>query len=174
MLKIQEIRELIKLIDQSTIDEFKFEQNGAKVTIRKHGNNQKNQVVEQPVIAPVFSPPVPPVVTTESQTSAVSTESTETKLVEATEEKAAKADKENYYTIKSPMVGTFYVAPSPDSPPYVKVGDKVTEESIVCIVEAMKLMNEIEAEVNGEIVEVLAKNGQLVEYGQELFLVKPE
>lgn len=81
---------------------------------------------------------------------------------------------EELHTITSPMVGTFYQAPSPDSPPYVKTGDKVNEESVVCIVEAMKLMNEIEAEVKGEIVEVLAENGQLVEYGQELFLVKPE
>ena len=72
------------------------------------------------------------------------------------------------------MVGTFYHSPSPDVDPYVKVGSKVSKDSIVCIVEAMKLFNEIEAEVNGEIVEILVKNGQLVEYGQPLFLVKPE
>ena len=76
--------------------------------------------------------------------------------------------------IKSPMVGTFYQAPNPESPVFVKVGDKVGEETIVCIVEAMKLFNEIEAEIKGEIVEVLVKDGQLVEYGQPLFLVKPE
>ena len=72
------------------------------------------------------------------------------------------------------MVGTFYHSPSPDVDPYVKVGSKVSNDSIVCIVEAMKLFNEIEAEVNGEIVEILVKNGQLVEFGQPLFLVKPE
>ena len=72
------------------------------------------------------------------------------------------------------MVGTFYASPSPDADAYVKAGDKVTGDSIVCIVEAMKLFNEIEAEVNGEIVEVLVKDGELVEYGQPLFLVKPE
>ena len=72
------------------------------------------------------------------------------------------------------MVGTFYHSPSPDVDPYVKVGSKVSKDSIVCIVEAMKLFNEIEAEVNGEIVEILVKNGQLVEFGQPLFLVKPE
>lgn len=72
------------------------------------------------------------------------------------------------------MVGTFYQAPNPEAAPYVKVGDKVGEESIVCIVEAMKLFNEIEAEVKGEIVEILVKDGQLVEYGQPLFLVKAE
>ena len=72
------------------------------------------------------------------------------------------------------MVGTFYASSSPDTAPYVKAGDKVTGDSIVCIVEAMKLFNEIEAEVSGEIVEVLVKDGDLVEYGQALFLVKPE
>ena len=79
----------------------------------------------------------------------------------------------NYdYEIKSPMVGTFYSAPNPESDPYVKTGDSVQKESIVCIVEAMKLFNEIEAEVSGEIIEVLAENGELVEYGQPLFRVK--
>ena len=80
----------------------------------------------------------------------------------------------NLHKITSPMVGTFYHSPSPDMDPYVKVGSKVSNDSIVCIVEAMKLFNEIEAEVNGEIVEILVKNGQLVEFGQPLFLVKPE
>ncbi len=70
------------------------------------------------------------------------------------------------------MVGTFYSSPNPESPAFVKVGDQVGEESIVCIVEAMKLFNEIEAEVTGEIVEILVENGELVEYGQPLFLVK--
>ncbi|MED3668655.1 acetyl-CoA carboxylase biotin carboxyl carrier protein, partial [Geobacillus kaustophilus] len=80
----------------------------------------------------------------------------------------------NLHQITSPMVGTFYAAPAPDKPPYVKPGDKVKKDTVVCIIEAMKLFNEIEAEVDGEIVEVLVQNGQLVEYGQPLFLVKPE
>ncbi len=83
-------------------------------------------------------------------------------------------DTSNLHKIVSPMVGTFYQSSSPDAEAYVKQGAKVSKDSIVCIVEAMKLFNEIEAEVNGEIVEVLAKDGQLVEYGQPLFLVKPE
>ena len=91
------------------------------------------------------------------------------------EEKAAPVVADaSLHKVTSPMVGTFYQAPSPDAAPYVKVGDKVGEETIVCIVEAMKLFNEIEAEIKGEIVEVLVKDGQLVEYGQPLFLVKPE
>ncbi|HSH25503.1 MAG TPA: acetyl-CoA carboxylase biotin carboxyl carrier protein, partial [Massilibacterium sp.] len=87
---------------------------------------------------------------------------------------SANVDDPTLVKIKSPMVGTFYSQPSPDQPAYVKVGDKVDEESVVCIVEAMKLFNEIEAEVKGEIVEVLVENEELVEYGQPLFLVKPE
>ena len=83
-------------------------------------------------------------------------------------------DDSSLHKITSPMVGTFYQAPSPDAPAYVKAGDRVGEESIVCIVEAMKLFNEIEAEIKGEIVEILVQDGQLVEYGQPLFLVKPE
>ena len=79
---------------------------------------------------------------------------------------------ENLHKITSPMVGTFYSSSSPDTPPYVSVGDRVSKDSIVCIVEAMKLFNEIDADVEGEIVEILVNNGQLVEYGQPLFLVK--
>lgn len=88
--------------------------------------------------------------------------------------KEAAKDNGNLHQITSPMVGTFYASSSPDADPYVTEGSKVTESSVVCIVEAMKLFNEIEAEVKGEIVEVLVENGQLVEYGQPLFLVKAE
>ena len=79
---------------------------------------------------------------------------------------------ENLHKITSPMVGTFYSSSSPDTPPYVSVGDRVSKDSIVCIVEAMKLFNEIDADVEGEMVEIRVNNGQLVEYGQPLFLVK--
>src|SRR5690554_4554305 len=170
MLKIQEVRELIKLIDQSTIEEFKFEQNGSKVTIRKQGK-EGNKLTEQPVDMQV-SQPAPQVVTVEATPETKQEAISDRKKEEI--EKKDTDDHKGYYTITSPMVGTFYAAPSPESPPYVKVGDKVTDETVVCIVEAMKLMNEIEAEVKGEIVEILVENGQLVEYGQELFLVKPE
>lgn len=84
----------------------------------------------------------------------------------------AKKD-ENLLEITSPIVGTFYAAPSPDSPTFVKVGDSVNAETVVCIVEAMKVMNEIKAELSGTVTEVVAKNGQAVEYGQVLFKVKP-
>ncbi|ADU29973.1 acetyl-CoA carboxylase biotin carboxyl carrier protein [Evansella cellulosilytica] len=163
MLKIQEIRELIKLIDESSIEEFKFEQEGSKVTLRKQIKRQES------VQAPIETKAIPnPTVAVEPATITQQLKDEETKS-----EKKEVA-KENVVTITSPMVGTFYEAPSPESSAYVKVGDKVNKDTVVCIVEAMKLMNEIEAEINGEIVEVLVENGQLVEYGQELFVVKPE
>ncbi|SDY56423.1 acetyl-CoA carboxylase biotin carboxyl carrier protein [Evansella caseinilytica] len=166
MLKIQEIRELIKLIDQSNIDEFKFEQNGSKITMRKQANaaGNKQQVVSEGRTAAVSQPVI-------QETAPIQQEP----AAEAVQQPAAAANterSENMIVITSPMVGTFYQAPSPEASPYVNVGDKVSPETVVCIVEAMKLMNEIEAEINGEIVEVLAENGELVEYGQELFLVK--
>ena len=165
MFKIQEIREIIKLVDASTIDEFVYEAEGSKVKLKKNGG-----VTE--VVAPKAAPAVAPVVEQKAAPAPVAT--TPAPVVEAAPAPAAAVADEALHKITSPMVGTFYQAPNPDSPVYVKVGDKVGEESIVCIVEAMKLFNEIEAEIKGEIVEVLVKDGQLVEFGQPLFLVKPE
>jgi acetyl-CoA carboxylase biotin carboxyl carrier protein len=93
----------------------------------------------------------------------------------AAPEPAAKPapPKEELHVIKSPIVGTFYISPGPDAPPFVKVGDSIQSGQVVCIVEAMKLMNEIEADMGGEIVGVLAENGQPVEYGQSLFALRP-
>lgn len=173
MLKIQEIRELIKLIDESSINEFKFEQNGSKVTLRKdvQGKVVPSYVPEQ---VSQSTTPQPKPVSADSSRSFDTVKSVEEQSASDTKDNSSNAKREGLYTISSPMVGTFYEAPSPDSPAYVKTGDRVKTESVVCIVEAMKLMNEIEAEIQGEIVEVLVENGQLVEYGQELFLVKPE
>ena len=173
MLKVQEIRELIKLVDQSSIDEFVYENEGSKIQMKKsvtsvvttvqpvvHTEVPAAQVVQAAQAAPVQpAAPIAPV-----------QEMKQEPVTEASDQ----ADTSNLHKITSPMVGTFYASPSPDADVYVKTGSKVSKDSIVCIVEAMKLFNEIEAEVNGEIVEVLAKDGQLVEYGQPLFLVKPE
>lgn len=166
MLKIQEIREIIKLIDQSSIDEFMYENEGAKIKLKKH--SQGTETVVQKVVQEAVSQPVQPV-----QAEPVSPKVETAQPKEAAQE-APKHDDANLHKITSPMVGTFYSAPNPDSDPYVSVGSKVDNSTVVCIVEAMKLFNEIEAEVKGEIVEVLVENGQLVEYGQPLFLVKPE
>ncbi|WP_286923617.1 MULTISPECIES: acetyl-CoA carboxylase biotin carboxyl carrier protein [Lysinibacillus] len=161
MFKIQEIREIIKLVDSSSIDEFVYEVDGAKVKLKKNGVVVTETVApKKEVVAPVIqqSAPAAPVAPAKAEE------------VPA----APTANDPSLHKVVSPMVGTFYQAPNPDSPAYVKVGDKVGNETIVCIVEAMKLFNEIEAEVQGEIVEVLVKDGELVEYGQPLFLVKAE
>ncbi len=163
MFKIQEIREIIKLVDASTIDEFVYEAEGSKVKLKKNGG-----AVE--VVAPktvVAAAPAPVVEQPKAAAPAAAPVKEEAPA-------APVANDADLHKITSPMVGTFYQSPNPDSPAYVKVGDKVGDETIVCIVEAMKLFNEIEAEIKGEIVEVLVKDGQLVEYGQPLFLVKPE
>lgn len=161
MLKVQEVREIIKLIDDSNINEFTYETNGTKIKIKKpttHTSNEPN--IEK--VQPIITQEPEPVVEVKKEVPAEET------MVAATEQST-----ENYdYEIKSPMVGTFYKAPSPESEPYVKVGQKVDESSIVCIVEAMKLFNEIEAEISGEIIEILVQDGELVEYGQPLFRVK--
>ena len=163
MFKIQEIREIIKLVDASTIDEFVYEADGSKVKLKKNGG-----AVE--VVAPKAVAAAPTPVVEQPKAAAPAPVKEEAPAPAA----APVANDADLHKITSPMVGTFYQAPNPDSPAYVKVGDKVGDETIVCIVEAMKLFNEIEAEIKGEIVEVLVKDGQLVEYGQPLFLVKPE
>ncbi|AJH19586.1 MULTISPECIES: acetyl-CoA carboxylase biotin carboxyl carrier protein [Bacillus] len=161
MFKIQEVRELIKLIDSSNIDEFEYKKDGTTIKMKKRGN----EVVT--VQAPVTKQVVQPAASVEVETAVAAAQ------VEAPkqEEKTA-VQNENLHKITSPMVGTFYSSSSPDTPQYVSVGDRVSKDSIVCIVEAMKLFNEIDADVEGEIVEILVNNGQLVEYGQPLFLVK--
>ncbi|WP_026572562.1 acetyl-CoA carboxylase biotin carboxyl carrier protein [Bacillus sp. UNC438CL73TsuS30] len=170
MLKVQEIRELIKLVDQSSIDEFVYENEGSKIKMKKSVTSVVTTV--QPVVHTEV-PSAQAVQAAPVQPAAPVTPVQEIKQEPVTEA-SVQADTSNLHKITSPMVGTFYASPSPDADVYVKAGSKVSKDSIVCIVEAMKLFNEIEAEVNGEIVEVLAKDGQLVEYGQPLFLVKPE
>ncbi|MCV9888190.1 acetyl-CoA carboxylase biotin carboxyl carrier protein [Metabacillus halosaccharovorans] len=166
MLKIQEIREIIKLIDHSSINEFTFEQDGSKIKMKK----QTNEI--ETVVRNVVAAPPAEAVHVQQETQAAPAQPATLEVAAPIEE--SKADTANLHKITSPMVGTFYAASSPEAGNYVEVGSKVTNDSVVCIVEAMKLFNEIEAEVKGEIVEILAENGQLVEYGQPLFLVKPE
>ena len=161
MLKIEEIRELIELINDSTIDEFSYEHDGAKIKLKKNTN------VMQTIDQPVQYVPTP-------QVSVQATGGTTQQVAPNDQKEApATANDEDLHTITSPMVGTFYQSSSPEEAPYVTLGAKVEKNSIVCIVEAMKLFNEIEAEVDGEIVEILVNNGQLVEFGQPLFVVKP-
>lgn len=165
MLKIEEIREIIEVIDQSSINEFTYETDGTKVSLKKSSQLATAQSSEK-VVAPIeHTQAVSPI---EQQPASIP-QINETKQSEPPiNENEADYD----YEIVSPMVGTIYAAPSPESDVFVKQGSKVENDTIVCIVEAMKLFNEIEAEVSGEIVEVLVEDGELVEYGQPLYRVK--
>ena len=171
MLKVQEIRELIKLVDQSSIDEFVYEIEGSKIKMKK---NNSTTVVSQVASIPQQPALIPAVQSIPAAQSAPAVQVQEPAAEPVSAPANEPAVQANLHKITSPMVGTFYSSPTPDADNYVKAGDRVSKDSIVCIVEAMKLFNEIEAEVDGEIVEILVKNGQLVEYGQPLFLVKPE
>ncbi|MBN2909836.1 acetyl-CoA carboxylase biotin carboxyl carrier protein [Polycladomyces sp. WAk] len=168
--RVHEFRELIKLIHETDIELFEFEKDGNKLVIKK-GPKGQTTVVNQPAAGqpePIVPtpPPAPQAPLPAPQPAA------EQPAPAKPEQKPAEEEDANLHKIVSPMVGTFYRAPAPDADPYVKEGDQVEENTVVCIVEAMKLMNEIEAEVRGTIVKVLVENGQLVEYGQPLFLVK--
>ncbi len=166
MLKVEDIRAIIEAVDQSSLTSFKFKQDGVKLHISKKAGEV--QVVQQVVQEQAQPAPVK----TEAPAVAVTNAPVQEAPVQVQEEVEAPSE-EGLVEIVSPMVGTFYAAASPEADNYVAVGDRVTETSIVCIVEAMKLFNEIEAEVNGEIVDILVEDGQLVEYGQPLFLVRP-
>lgn len=165
MFKMSEIKELIKLLDQSNIHELEIEHDGSKIAIRKPNRTETVMVsapahtmFPQAAHAPISIPAAAAPQAIVAATPAIAQTS---EVVDA-----------NLHKITSPMVGTFYLAPAPTSPNFVNKGDSVTAKSVVCIVEAMKLMNEIEAEVDGEVIEVLVENGQLVEFGQPLFLVR--
>lgn len=162
-MKIQEIREIIKLIDNSSINEFTYETEGTKIKLRKNAAAVPGTIA---AAAPA------PVVSAVPQAPAATQQPEPKQAASSDEGSAAENTDADTHQILSPMVGTFYQSPSPDEAAYVQVGSKVTADQVVCIVEAMKLFNEIEAEVDGEIAEILVKDGQLVEYGQPLFLVK--
>lgn len=171
MFKLNEIKELIELLDQTTsVHELEIDSEGMKLAIRKP-NRQGADSPQAP--SAVYSYPFTPV-PQQQQTPPPQVQAPAEGAGTAGGQTPASAAEGSLHKIVSPMVGTFYTAASPDSPPFVGVGDRVNEKTTVCIIEAMKLMNELEAEVRGEIVSVLAENGQLVEYGQPLFLVKPE
>lgn len=164
-MDFKQIQELIKMINKSNIGEVSIEEKGFKLTIK-----QKEEPVQQLIAAPMTTHSVatmaaPPAVAAAAQAP----------VMAAAEKpaKAAEAPAGNFVTIKSPMIGTFYRSSSPDKPPFAGVGDEVTPGKVVCIIEAMKLFNEIESEVSGKIVKVLVEDASPVEYDQPLFLIEP-
>ncbi|MBI1287114.1 MAG: acetyl-CoA carboxylase biotin carboxyl carrier protein [Flavobacteriales bacterium] len=165
-MEIKEIQELIKFVAKSGVSEVEIESKGFKISIKtppykRGGNGQPEVQLVQAVAQPAVQ--AQPVVQAVAQPAA-----------EAAPAKAEEPkDNGNYQEVKSPMIGTFYRSPSPEKPPFVGVGDEVKKGDVICIIEAMKLFNEIEAEVSGKIVKVLADDSSPVEYDQPLFLIEP-
>lgn len=160
-MDLKEIQSLIKFVSKSGVSEVKLEVEDFKITIKTGQDSPETTIVHQ---APVAVQQPVPVAAAAPQVAA--NQVTETK-------EAAASDDSKYVTITSPIIGTFYRKPSPDKPNFVEVGDTIQADSVVCIVEAMKLFNEIEAEVSGKIVKVLVDESTPVEFGQPLFLVDP-
>ncbi len=161
-MDLKQIKQLIELMQRSDLTEFAVEEEGFKIKIARASNAASAPIaLSAPAVAitapaPAPTPAAPPPSAPVTPAAPV----------------AVGADEAGYVFVKSPMVGTFYKAASPESKAFAEIGTKITETSVVCIIEAMKIMNEIQAEVKGTIVEILVENGSPVEYGQKLFKVK--
>ncbi len=164
-MDFKQIQELIKLINKSNIGEVTIEEKGFKITVK-----QKEEHIQHVVAAP-FQPHTPPPQYTPPAVQASAGGSAQP--AEMSRSKTAEAPADNLITIKSPMIGTFYRSAAPDKPAFVNVGDETEPGKVVCIIEAMKLFNEIESEVKGKIVKVLVEDASPVEFDQPLFLVDP-
>lgn len=158
-MDLKQIKQIIDLMKRSELSEFEFEEEGFKIKI-KRGSGGLPVVTSIPQTAHPF-----PVATGETPATAV-------KTAAVAQPANSGTDEAGFGYVKSPMVGTFYRSPSPENPPFVENGAKVEEKTVVCIIEAMKIMNEIQSEIKGTVVEVLVENGQPVEYGQRLFKLK--
>ncbi len=163
-MDLKELKEILQILEEKEITEFELEEEGMRLRIRKGpaSSNHAAPGAVLPVVAPVAypppAPPAPPV----------------SPAAGARQPASAAAEAENGLTVvKSPIVGTFYRTPDPNSPPFVSVGDRIRVGQVLCIIEAMKLMNEIEAEVAGEIVRIHHESGQPVQYGEPLFTIRP-
>ena len=171
-MDLNEIQELIKFVAKAGVNEVEIEQKDFKLVIKSdYLAKKKSNFKEEPTIVqqaiPMPSMPAQTIVPHVEQPSPGAPAPTEAK------EKAPASEEDNYITIKAQMIGTFYRAPSPDKPPYVEVGDVIKEGENICIIEAMKLFNDIESEVSGKIVKILADDASPVEFDQPLFLVDP-
>ena len=169
-MKLSEIQDLIKFVSRSGVNEVEIEQKDFKILIKSdYMAKKKSNVAADPVIqqVPVMQAPVAQPIVQQVTPAATAAASAPAPAA------AAPDENENYITIKSQMIGTFYRSSSPDKPAFVEVGDSVKEGDAICIVEAMKLFNEIESDVSGKIVKVLVDDATPVEFDQPLFLVDP-
>ncbi|MCK4912581.1 MAG: acetyl-CoA carboxylase biotin carboxyl carrier protein [Candidatus Omnitrophica bacterium] len=142
-MEIKKLKEFIKFMDDNNLNELEIEEDGKRIRLKKNSSSQPTVISQAPLPVPTAAP---------------------------AENKPADS---NTLEIKSPMVGTFYTAPSPGAKPYAEIGTILKPGDIVCIIEAMKLMNEIKAEVGGKVVQILAENGNSIEFGQTLFAIEP-
>ena len=163
-MNLKEIKELIQFLKEEDITEFELERGDVRVRIRRGAEENANPTPER--IIAVHPAPLSPAVSMPLPTG-----SAESAFPQAGQ--PARSE-ETLHMVRSPMVGTYYESPSPGSPPFVRPGDTIEEGQVLCIVEAMKIMNEIESDMAGEMVQCLVKNGQPIEYGQELFAIRPK
>ena len=156
-MNLKEIKELIDTLTEKDVAEFELERGNERIRIRRQGANSAPQIAYTPVAPamPVSAPATPPATAAAAPAPAV------------------EAADSNLHLIKSPIVGTYYEAPSPGAPPFVEPGDTVEAGQVLCIIEAMKLMNEIESEVAGVVEKRFVTNQQPVEYGEALFAIRP-
>ena len=155
-MRLEELRDLIRLVQESEIEELEISNWGKKVKISKKAVGAAAVPMAAAAPVPSLSSPPPTDTPIESQSA-----------------RDDEMDINDLVPVTSPMVGTFYAAPAPDADPFVRLGDNIRNDQVVCIVEAMKLMNEIRAESEGRIVKILVENGEPVEFGQTLFLLTP-
>ncbi len=167
-MELKEIQNLIKFVAKSGASEVKLEMEDVKITIRTSSSEEKETTTVVQQVPMGNMPQQMPVQQIPQQQQAPQQEQTS-----AEDTSAKKEDDSKYITVKSPIIGTFYRKPSPDKPVFVEVGDSVKEGDVVCVIEAMKLFNEIESEVSGKIVKVLVDDASPVEFDQPLFLIDP-
>jgi acetyl-CoA carboxylase biotin carboxyl carrier protein len=166
-MDIQSIKQLIKIVEKSDIDEIELEEEGRKIRISKRSHLPNSDVSHHHMVSQFIPAGVPQPVAAAAPAAPATPASNEASPAQPTEKKNP-----NIVEVRSPMVGTFYRSPSPDAEPYVEIGTSVKPGTTLCIIEAMKLMNEIESEHSGKIVDILVENGQPVEYNQVLFLIE--
>jgi len=169
----KEIKELIELLVEKDITEFELERGDVKVHVKRGGSTAPMvQVAPLAAVQPLaVAAPAAPAVSSAAPPSAAPSPAAATPVAAPAGEAASEAE---LFVVKSPIVGTFYEAPSPGTPPFVKLGNTVKEGQVLCIIEAMKLMNEIEAEVSGTIAKIFVSNGSPVEYGMSLFGIRKQ
>ena len=159
----KELTELIDFLVEKDITEFELERGDLKVRVKRGS---------EPIVVPVAAPAAAPVLSASAAVPVAAAPSATPQAAPAAAP-AEPAEETGLHIVKSPIVGTYYESPSPGSPPFIKVGDTVSAGQVLCIVEAMKLMNEIESDVAGEVVKILVTNNQPIEYGQSLFAIRP-